>query len=338
MAYAIVLAVYYFVQISYDEGSINKLDSTVAMAAQRIVTYIARPLRQRSAIVQKLARISTAISDSNLPYKILLAFTDQQLITGLAILIAGYRQVETITEYHFAIVQNMATLSFTIHSATASLLEDTVLQNPAMKNWRGIAIISFQFMTLVTYLPLGHEYWMQSYGMSTICLWRNMSGHYDPTSWLFWSMVIYMALILLGIARTLDAYFPRAWGWIFENRVVNTIRRTLIEVILLPRRAYAELASQTKGGLAHKCLCRFFWLLATLIFVLTEILGSEAFGLLWRWTMIVNNIYYTFDLRFTAVANGREDDEDAWGFGQTVPMLLLILPLALILESSYGEC
>jgi hypothetical protein len=336
VTYVIVLVAYYFVQTSYNTGTITKLDHTVAMAARRVVAYLAKPFRQKSAIVQKLTRVSTVISDSNLLYTVLLAFTDQQLVTGLAILIAGYKQINSISEYHFAIVQNMATLSFTIHSATAVILEDNIIQDPVMKTWRGVAIISTQFMTLVTYLPLGHNYWMASYGMPTRCLWQAMPSHYNPRSWLFWSMIIYMSLILLGIARTLDAYFPRAWGWINDNKVVSTIRSVMIDTILLPRKAYALSELQSRERIDHRCLSWLWYSIATFVFIIAEILWSEAFGLLRRWALIVNNLYYTFILRSTAVENGRLDNEDAWGFGQAVPMFLLVLPVALVLETSYG--
>lgn len=307
------------------------------MAAQRFVTYIAKPFRQKSAIVQKLARISSAISDSDLLYKILLSFTDQQLITGLAILIAGYVQTNTITQYHFAIVQNMATLSFTIHDTTAVILEDNILQNPVMRTWRGVAIICFQFMTLVTYLPLGHEYWMANYGMPTVCLWQHMPGHYYPGSWQSWNMVVYMMLLIRGIMCTLYAYFPSAWGWVDDNRFVNTAKSGIIHLTLSPRRAYNASISQSNDSLTHKCLSWFWWSLSAYIFVITEILSSQAFELQRCWTVIINNIYYTFELRSSAVEKGREGDEDAWGFGQAVPMFLLILPLALIWETGYGR-
>ena len=47
-------------------------------------------------------------------------------------------------------------------------------------------------------------------------------------------------------------------------------------------------------------------------------------------------ISYIFLLRSSAVDQGREGDEDAWGFGQAVPMFLLIIPLATVVETTYG--
>jgi hypothetical protein len=47
----------------------------------------------------------------------------------------------------------------------------------------------------------------------------------------------------------------------------------------------------------------------------------------------INDIYY---LRRQAPGNGRQDDEDDWGFGQAVPMLLFIPPFATVIETAYG--
>lgn len=328
MTYAIVLAAYYFVQTCYMEGAITKLDYTVAAAAQRLVTYIARPFLRKPAIVSWLARISTAISDSDLFYKILLAFTDQQLITGLSILITGYVQTKTISQYHFSIVQNMANLSFTVHGAAAHMLEDNVLQNPAMRTWRGLAIICFQLMVLVTYIPIGHDYWMTSYGMPTVCIWKNMHGHYSIFSLRTWEMVFWGIILVRGIVCTLHAYFPRThtWRWVRDNTVGSRIDS-------LPRNTYNASIVQSNDSLTPSWLSRSG---CTLKFVVTEIFWSQAFELQRSWVIIIGSIYSTFELRSKAIERGREGDEDAWGFGQAVPMFLLILPLALIWETGYG--
>jgi hypothetical protein len=251
-------------------------------------------------------------------------------------LIACCGQVGTITEYHFSIVQCMASLSWTIHSATAVILEDSILQDSVMKTWRGIAVLCLQSLTFATYIPEGHEYWMESHGSPVACIWRDMSGHYDPTSRNFWSMVVYLASILIGMARTLYAYFPGLWGWISDNVVIRTIRSTVISFILLPRNAHATLADRAQRNIWDTCLEAVLRVIATFVFVVTEILWSEAFGMQRRWMILVNNIYYTFLLRQSAVDHGREGDEDSWGFGQVVAILLLFLPLMVILETGFG--
>ena len=46
-------------------------------------------------------------------------------------------------------------------------------------------------------------------------------------------------------------------------------------------------------------------------------------------------------LVFTARAKAPSQirkDENSWGFGQIIPLLLLILPLIAVLEAFYGSC
>ena len=46
---------------------------------------------------------------------ILLSLSDRQLITSIAMLTVGFSQIESITEYHFEIISDVAWLSFTIY-------------------------------------------------------------------------------------------------------------------------------------------------------------------------------------------------------------------------------
>lgn len=330
-----VLMAYYFVQTSYNDGTITRLDYTVAMAAQRIVDILARPFPQRSPTVQKLTRISSAIFDSNLLFKVLLAFTDQQLVTGFAILAVGLIQIQTISMYHFAVVQSMASLSLMVHGCTSVVIEDQILENTVMKTWRGIVIICFMMMTLAIQVTWGHEYWLSSYGKYAICIWKSTEGSYHLDSLQSWAMAFYMGVLFQQIMNTLHAYFPQTYGWIFENPVARAIRTGMRKVLLAPRNAYFGCAKRTKDHWYYACLhwpCLAFAIFAFAIF---EVVYSQGFNLTLNWFLLVNNIYFVFYLRSNV--SGMQGDENGWGFGQAVPMLLLVLPLSLLLETAYGR-
>lgn len=113
LAYAIVLAAYYFVQNSYNDSTITKLGLEVARIAHGLLQRLTKPRRG------KLDRIREIVVGKKLLFKILLSFSDQQMVTGFAILTVGLVQINTMTEYHFAIVQNLSILSFVVHDTTS---------------------------------------------------------------------------------------------------------------------------------------------------------------------------------------------------------------------------
>lgn len=323
-------------QTSYNAGTITKLDHIVAMKAQQMVTYLARPFPRRSPTGEKLARISEAISDSNLLFKILLSFSDQQMITGFAMLTVGLVQIESISEYHFAIVQNLSVLSSVVHDTTAVILQDDIMQHRMTRTWRGLAIISSMLITVAIQLPSGHDYWMEDYGLPVKCIWTSMKGNYSPLYSRFWMMIVWMAVLLYGVAQTLSAYFPRLFGGLMDNVAVNSILTWFMLALLAPRKAYRSRAGRPNTAFLHRCLTGLLKGFAVFIFIITELCYSQAFGLQLRWMIMLNSINYIFALRNEATDNGRQGDEDEWGFGQAVPMFLLILPIATVMETVYG--
>lgn len=163
-----------------------------------------------------------------------------------------------------------------------------------------------------------------------------MEGNYSPQSANFWFMVLWMAILLYGVAQTLSVYFPHAFGGLMNNIVINAMWSGFMRALLASRDAYENRTKHPQETLIDKCLTDLAKAVATCIFVITESLYSQAFGLQLRWMIMLNSINYIFTLRNTASHNGRRGDEDEWGFSQAVPMFLLILPIATVVETAWG--
>ena len=73
--------------------------------------------------------------------KFVLALSDQQLVTGLAILLAGYINRCSMTLYSFDIVAALAWFSSTTHLSTLSVLRVYLVDHPRVRDWRVIAIV-----------------------------------------------------------------------------------------------------------------------------------------------------------------------------------------------------
>jgi hypothetical protein len=73
--------------------------------------------------------------------RFILILSDQQLVTGLAILITGYSQRCSLDGYHFTIIATLAWFSSTTHLSTLSVLHAYLLSHPDVKTWRVISMI-----------------------------------------------------------------------------------------------------------------------------------------------------------------------------------------------------
>ena len=83
----------------------------------------------------------------------ILALSDQQLVTGLAVLIPGYCQVCSVSMYHFNIVTSLTWFSSVTHLATLGVLRMYLAASPAFRNWRVFAM-GLLFVMLFIALPV----------------------------------------------------------------------------------------------------------------------------------------------------------------------------------------
>nr|OQO17119.1 hypothetical protein B0A51_16414 [Rachicladosporium sp. CCFEE 5018] len=194
------------------------------------------------------------------------------------------------------------------------------------------------FLALMTSLPAGNFFWPYNYGMPVQCIWQNFSGNYRP-GWRLAVMVIGMIMQIWAILIVAHDWFPS----IYRNAFGRTTKRGILWAVLLPRRTAYRAASNR--GLAKTTSSKSLWAcleicsgsVALFVFVATEIVYSEAFDLPRSWAILVNNVYTVFWLRGLASENERTGDEDTWGFGQAVAVMLLALPIFTIVETLAEE-
>lgn len=75
--------------------------------------------------------------------RFVLAMSDQQLVTGIAIMTAALSARCHITVFELRIVDSLAWFSATSHLATLSILRQYMYENPVVRNWRVLGIIVF---------------------------------------------------------------------------------------------------------------------------------------------------------------------------------------------------
>ncbi|GAB7358878.1 hypothetical protein MBLNU230_g4101t1 [Neophaeotheca triangularis] len=334
IAFALVIIGYLYVEGGIRESTKNKLDrflievtrTTGQFSVNLFYRVAGRPQKQKDDDLDSRSHVLFTV---DILRSAVLAFSDQQLVTGLAILTVGLATSEDITEYHFFTVNQLAWLSFTVFGCSTEVLAEYFQQNLMSRLWRTVWITVFTASLGGTIVVVDHENWLWSFGTPMKCVWSTLRA---PGFWvtveLFYMVWGYVSILNDLWPGKINALFP----WIPDLlRVPTCALHRLSDQVFdrnLPRGL--QILTQVSGP----CLR-----LASLILVgLSEILGSQAFEYIRTWMILLQTTIMTFHKRSEAASDGlMEGTEKTWGFGQVVPLLLLALPLLNISEIYYED-
>jgi hypothetical protein len=84
--------------------------------------------------------------------KFILSLSDQQLVTGLAILIGALGNRCKVSLYEFRVVVSLAWFSSTTHLATLAVLESYFIENKIVRNWRVAGMLSLMVLLVFSLL------------------------------------------------------------------------------------------------------------------------------------------------------------------------------------------
>ncbi|KAK0374281.1 hypothetical protein CLIM01_08343 [Colletotrichum limetticola] len=258
--------------------------------------------------------------------ELVLMLSDQQLLTGLTILIAGYTQAlgANLSAYHWNAVVYLAWLSSTVHLMSLSVLRDRLRASRALRSIRVSAIILILGLLLVALVPTVSSKWrsMQP-GLPVRCFWdtRTYGSKKHRDSW-----ISYVSLIG-AFAWKLCQFFDSSRDW------VRFWGRSQLEYFLemAAKRTLQKPPGWRKRAL-YKAIISIYivsvaWLELLESFMLTLFL--LAFTLAWG----------TFQLFSSKSQVGKEirSAEREMGFGQLLPVLLLSQPVFVALQLYLGK-
>jgi hypothetical protein len=169
LTFLLVLASYIFGQV--DTSLLNTVDTQV---------FRIRPLKDCSHSHRPVRfRISLALRQA------IIALSDQQIITGIAIMAAGFQGLRLggIDSYHYQTVIYLAWMSSSVHLSAISLLAPLLKQRPALRIWRFTGMITLLILLIVGLVPTIGNAWgllkwqtMVStntrWGVPAICFWE----------------------------------------------------------------------------------------------------------------------------------------------------------------------
>lgn len=289
--------------------------------------------------------------------------SDQQLMTGVAILISGYSQLQcSLSMFHWQIIVYLAWFSSMTHLSTLTFLRRYMHQHKRVLYLRLPLMAVFGGMLFIALLPTGsikcHIY-RQTLAVPAICCFHpttykgNLGISPAKSDGTFGAMVISQVVLLAGfVSQTIKFYlwsstFARLWlrekpgaflkgitysldrraydstGW---TRNVCLLLITLVATLLITLRAFLDLAVSALWEVRLLSLYRSYCKrLLTL------------WQLIWLLLCLVWGTLRLFEFRDAPVNDQSVLEEDVWSFGQWLPVLLLLIPLLGTVEAYLGK-
>lgn len=167
LTFALVFGSYLFGGV--DGSLLNRVDTHV---------FRIRPYRPRSRRFCSQLRFGLALE------KAIIALSDQQIVTGIAIMAAGFQGLRLggIDSYHYQTVLYLAWMSSSVHLSALSILSPVLRGRPALRIWRLVGMLVLLILLLVGLVPTVSNDWglltwdgmnagQSGWGIPAICFW-----------------------------------------------------------------------------------------------------------------------------------------------------------------------
>ena len=299
---------------------------------------------------------------SHMLTRFVLALSDQQLATGLAVLIAGVANRCRISLYEFQVITCLAWFSSTTHLATLFVLRQYLIEHPTVRNWRvlGVAaslgLLMFSVITLVLAGPLdttGDEAILNA-GSPLQCVFMNIPGRSLDFTWIL-NGVLTVLLIVPAYVRRIMSLYPskeERKGYNKETLLLLSSRSMLrfylrrkfrgMRTSASAQRQLIELACQLKPSAEER-----YKLLAILDGDKgSQTMGSGSRASLYQGSFLSNFPLISFGLAYGLAqtisvrwfnAPNMTDATRRMDFGQIVALFLLALPVMAAAEIYHGN-
>ncbi|KAF2662386.1 hypothetical protein K491DRAFT_709756 [Lophiostoma macrostomum CBS 122681] len=279
--------------------------------------------------------------------KAVLILSDAQLVTGLAILISGYSQLDCgISAYHWQIMVYLAWFSSFSFLSAMTFLEGYFMTNNPLRILRVFFMVVLASFLIVALLPTGSDNWLNMSGngfypsLPAQCYFKQIEKPtYNPYGGpKTWSMAISVLVVAFSYIhngiRLFDptAEFSRRWFRSFPGWYVKQILRMLEDRATAPGLRAATWSVPYLLVFAAFASAR----------ALYDIAESMLLEIIWLTFAMAWGTIKLWDTRSSAVfdpvgndvgANEAVLEEDFWSFGQTLPLVLLLLPILSMVQT-----
>ncbi|KAB8346012.1 hypothetical protein FH972_023064 [Carpinus fangiana] len=273
---------------------------------------------------------------------LVLLLSDQQLITGVAILVAAFARFESINVLHWQFVAATAWMSSMTHLTTLTLLRKFFQNRPRLRNWRFLGMAILLALLLVAKVPsMSAEYiavvynaslpWEPGYGLgdgpavNIRCMWpfrgsASSSFHADEIIAILFLVLSYIwkTVLLFQVSETATKVWLR---FKIQNRCEKLLADRAVSL------ARNDKDPKQDGWLS--CLAvTYIGLLG-----MFDFMESFAFSIFWLTVGLVHGTTRLVSLKGAANSQPTlEGGESSWSFGQIVPLCMLVMPVMTAFE------
>lgn len=280
--------------------------------------------------------------------RFILTLSDQQLATGLAILIAAVANQCTLSVWEFQLAFALAWFSSTTHMATLDCLQEYFLQHGAVRNWRVFGMIAVLILLMYS-VVMSMASVDNTIPIQCTLYFFGQKGYRDAAP-LDISTILSASLTLVlltwqYLVRIHRSYRKTEYEPTFLESATFRLRTrhyrssfnpSKIELKLMIEEAVRERISyRRRRGLEHirnsKGLLRH-WLIA---YRASETYSESFLSL---GPMLIFMIAFGFTQLYLGRWHSRTplEIDTSMGVGQITPLVLLILPVLVAAESYYG--
>ena len=130
-------------------------------------------------ILPRKARLNPAKTWKAIFRTAILMYSDQQIVTGIALLTSGYAQLPCgLSAYHWQMVVYLAWFSSLTHLTTLTLLRRYFRNSPGPRLWRIFLMLVMVTMLGVALLPTGDALWLGDFGydpgVPALCFFKRL--------------------------------------------------------------------------------------------------------------------------------------------------------------------
>ena len=277
--------------------------------------------------------------------RFILALSDQQLVTGLAILIGALGSRCTISSYEFSVVVSLAWFSSMTHLATLNVLQDYFIRNQVVRNVRLVGMVAMMaLLTLGIVLPVS-EY-QPSTPLQCAITGFSRNGYGDILN--LYNTIGTLVFLFRSYIRRIGHLFDDQHSgdqlpYFYRERFCRMILRCRHRRLDIDANIYAKLVKEvvsdmrtidekTTLGKANE---------SANIYGL-GILGMQGYSMsfLSKFPAFLFGLSYGVSqvaiIRWLYHPNLTED-ANTMSFGQIVPIFLLLIPGLAAAETYYGE-
>ncbi|KAI7711660.1 hypothetical protein KC353_g8828 [Hortaea werneckii] len=265
--------------------------------------------------------------------KATIIFADQQIITGIGILVAGYANLDSgISAYHWQIITYLAWMSSNVHLTTLTLLRDWLDSNRVLRRWRIAGMTILLLLLIAALIPTTKYVWisaLRNHPLREFSYYRPEKENDGLGLDVNIDSPFSFAILILGYVWKLGQLYNGSRTW--SKKWLRCVPEWLLE-----RAAIHELRSQHSWPSGSRLRYRIIMLVYVPMVAWFEFLESFAASL---WLLLLGLIWGSMQIflpRNSAPSHVIRE-ESVWGFGQILPLLFLLQPAAATFEHFYGS-